>query len=73
MSARRSATIAAVAVVAVIFAVGSCAGGEPERWEQRGFDSESECWLNHGWDGSISDGAENKRLFDFWCGPIEDD
>lgn len=44
----------------------------PERWSERGFESEAECWLNHGWDGSINDGFERHEFFDFWCGPITD-
>ena len=55
----------AVVVVACIAVV---AYGEPERWETRGFGSEAECWQNHGWDGSINNGANRKSEFDFWCG-----
>ena len=72
---RQAPTAAAGALAAAIIVVGTVTGcsTEPERWEQRGFDSESECWLNHGWDGSVSDGANRKELFDWWCGPIADD
>ena len=45
------------------------AGCGTAKWEERGFDSEAECWQNHGWDGSIGDGADRKEFFDFWCGP----
>lgn len=63
-----------VLLVALGLAVlGGCAGAPPERWEERGFDSEADCWLNHGWDGSIRDGLDRGGMFDFWCGPIEDD
>ena len=61
--------IAAVALVAAELAV-ACGG--PERWEQRGFDSEAECWLNHGWNGTVSDGVDRNAMFDFWCGPVTD-
>ena len=56
------------AVIVAVLIVAGCAS-EPERWEERGFDSEAECWLNHGWDGSISDGANRNEMFDWWCGP----
>lgn len=51
-----------------------CAGlllagcGEPARWETRGFDSEADCWLNHGWDGSVGDGVNRNDRWEFWCG-----
>ena len=55
--------------LAIAVAVLSGCAEEPQRWEQRGFDSEAECWLNHGWDGSVSDGVNRNEFFDFWCGP----
>lgn len=57
--------IAAVAV-AVSLAMAGC--GESGRWKDRGFDSEAECWLNHGWDGSVADGVDRHDLWDYWCG-----
>ena len=63
--------LAAVALFAAALAV-ACGVPGPERWEQRGFDSEAECWLNHGWDGTVSDGVDRNAMFDFWCGPITD-
>ena len=65
---RRLTTI----MVVVLAVLGACSGGQPERWDERGFDSYSECARNHGWDGSIGDAADRKGMFDFWCGPIED-
>lgn len=61
-------------IAAVVIAVGVLGGCvQEQRWEQRGFDSEAECWLNHGWDGSVSDGVNRNAMFDYWCGPITDD
>ena len=57
------------AAVAVVVLVG-CGG--PQRWQERGFDSEEACWELHGWDGSDYDKVNRKTYFDFWCGPIKD-
>ena len=55
-----------IALVLVASLLVGC--GDPPRWETRGFDSESDCWLNHGWDGTVSDGVDRNEMFDFWCG-----
>ena len=60
------------ALAAALIAVLVAACGSPERWETRGFDSEADCWLNHGWDGSVDDGVNRNAHFDFWCGPEGD-
>ena len=53
----------------IVVAVGLLVGcGEPQRWETRGFDSEAECWLNHGWVGTVKDGVNRNDMFDWWCG-----
>ena len=58
----RHATAAAVA--AIVLLVGC---GDPPRRKERGFDSEEECYRNHGYTGgSIS--TEHFRKFDYWCG-----
>ena len=59
----------AALIVAVVLAATGC---EPDRWEDRGFDSEEACWLNHGWDGTTNDGVNRNKMFNYWCGPIND-
>ena len=58
--------------IAAALAIMTGCSSPPERWEERGFDSEAECWLHHGWDGTVDDGTERYDLWQFWCGPIED-
>ncbi|MYC69409.1 MAG: hypothetical protein F4X17_01730 [Gemmatimonadetes bacterium] len=37
------------------------------KWQERGFNSEEECYRIHGYDGgSIS--TEDFRRYDYWCG-----
>ena len=59
------------AVVAVVVLTVGCSQPR-ERWQERGFESEAECWLNHGWDGTVADGTERYDLWQFWCGTIND-
>ncbi len=61
-----------MALAIAMAVLSGCVESVPERWEHRGFDSEAECWLNHGWDGSVSDSQNRKGMFDFWCGPMTD-
>ena len=56
----------AVIIVACVSLAGC--SSEPELWEQRGFESEADCWLAHGWDGTVADGTERYDLWEFWCG-----
>ena len=58
------------ALAAAVLLAAACSS--PERWQERGFESEADCWLNHGWDGTVADGANRKTHFDYWCGPITD-
>lgn len=55
----------AAALVAATLAIAGCS--EPERWETRGFDSKSECYEHHGWDGSFGELTDRKGQFEFWC------
>ncbi len=58
---------AKLALAALVVATLIAAGCGTPRWQERGFDSESECWLHHGWDGSVRDGVDRNEMFDFWC------
>ena len=58
----------AVLVVACIAVVACGSEPEPEQWETRGFEDEAECWLNHGWDGTVEDGVNRNKMFEYWCG-----
>ncbi len=53
-------------MIAVVATLAGC--GDPPQWETRGFESEAECWLNHGWDGTVDDGVNRNKHFKFWCG-----
>lgn len=60
---------ATMPLIVIAIAIGLLTGcGEPARWETRGFDSEADCWLNHGWDGTVKDGVDRHKTWEFWCG-----
>ena len=55
----------------IIGLAAGCAEDKPQRWQERGFDSEEQCWRNHGWDDS-QDMLDRWELYNFWCGTIDD-
>ena len=60
--------VALVVVIGLSIGLATFCTGESGRWKDRGFESEAECWLHHGWDGSVSDGVDRHNRWDYWCG-----
>lgn len=57
------------ALVLTVTVIAGCGAPARELWQDKGFESEADCWLHYGWDGTIEDGMRDHSRLDFYCGP----